>query len=98
MLSIVTFHVVNNAEMLRKLQRELESVMLGSNSPPKWSELEQLPYLVRYPSLLCSYLVFHQADMQSDTFADCLYSGRFEVSHLLLDMNPESSIKKIIEW
>ena len=51
MLSVVTFHILNNPEMLRKLQLELESVMLESNPQPKWSELEQLPYLVRKPRL-----------------------------------------------
>ena len=49
MLSVLTFHMVSNPDILEKLQRELASVMPEPDSQPKWSELEQLPYLVRYP-------------------------------------------------
>ena len=48
---MVTFHLLRNPEMLEKLQKELESVMPEPDSQPKWNVLEQLPYLVRNPSI-----------------------------------------------
>ena len=47
----MTFHLLRNSEMLKKLQDELESVMPEPDSQPKWNVLEQLPYLVRNPSI-----------------------------------------------
>ena len=46
-LSVLTFHILHDPEILKRLQRELESVMPEPDSQPRWSELEQLPYLVR---------------------------------------------------
>lgn len=44
-LTIITFHIISNPSMLQKLQAELKSVMFTSETPPKWQQLEQLPYL-----------------------------------------------------
>ena len=41
------FHILDNPHILKKIQSELDSVMRDPNLQPKWSELEQLPYLVR---------------------------------------------------
>ena len=46
MLSLLTFLIVDNAEILTRLQKELHTVMLRPGSQPKWNQLEQLPYLV----------------------------------------------------
>ena len=47
-LSVITFHLLDNPEVLSKLQSELRAVMPDSESQPKWHQLERLPYLVRY--------------------------------------------------
>ena len=47
----MTFHLLRNPEMLKKLQDELGNVMPEPDSQPKWNVLEQLPYLVRKPSI-----------------------------------------------
>lgn len=47
-LSVLTFHILHNSEILNKVQRELERVMPEPDSQRRWSDLEQLPYLVRY--------------------------------------------------
>lgn len=46
-LCVLTFHLLQNPEILKKLQLELESVIPEPDSQPRWSELEQLPFLVR---------------------------------------------------
>ena len=45
-LSVITFHVVSDADILTKLQTELKTVMPRPDSQPKWNQLEHLPYLV----------------------------------------------------
>lgn len=47
-LSVLAFHILHNPGILNKLQHELESVMPQPDSQPRWSELEQLPYMVGY--------------------------------------------------
>ena len=46
-LSVITYHVVQDKEILRKLQTELKNAMANSYSQPSWTQLEKLPYLVR---------------------------------------------------
>ena len=45
-LAVITFHLLNNPEMLEKLQSELRVVMPDNQSQVKWHQLEQLPYMV----------------------------------------------------
>ena len=47
-LAVLMFHILQNPGILNKVQRELGSMMSEPNSQPRWSELEQLPYLVRF--------------------------------------------------
>ncbi|KAL6718626.1 hypothetical protein ACLMJK_002860 [Lecanora helva] len=44
-LTVITYHVIQDKAILQKLQTELKTVMPHSDSQPKWSQLEQLPYL-----------------------------------------------------
>ena len=44
MITITTFHVINNPSILEKLQAELANAM-PVNTALKWQQLEQLPYL-----------------------------------------------------
>ena len=48
-LTIITFHVVSDANIMTKLQTELKTVMPRPDSRPKWNQLEHLPYLVSFP-------------------------------------------------
>ena len=48
-LSALTFHILNNPEVLEGLQKELQTVMPNSDSKPSWVQLEKLPYLVTCP-------------------------------------------------
>jgi cytochrome P450 len=50
-LGVITFFVLNNPEILKKLKKELEVAMPDLEKPVKWRELEQLPYLVCSRSL-----------------------------------------------
>jgi cytochrome P450 len=45
-LSIITFHLLQDKSKLRRLRKELRSVMPTPNSQASWTTLEQLPYLV----------------------------------------------------
>lgn len=45
-LSVISFHLINDKAMRGKLQTELKDVSSKSGAQPKWTELEQLPYLV----------------------------------------------------
>ncbi|MCJ1457978.1 hypothetical protein MMC28_008347 [Mycoblastus sanguinarius] len=44
-LSTTTFHVLDNPEILCKLQDELKTVMPNADASPSWTQLERLPYL-----------------------------------------------------
>lgn len=46
-LTTITFHLLNNRSLLRKLKEELKQVMPTPSSTASWTELEKLPYLVR---------------------------------------------------
>ncbi|MCJ1247251.1 hypothetical protein MMC30_004465 [Trapelia coarctata] len=61
-LSVITFHLLNNPEMLRKLQSELHTVMPDGQGQAKWQQLEQLPYLTAIISegLRIGYGVTHR--------------------------------------
>ena len=45
-LSVTFFHIINNPEILAKLQGELRTVMPDTQTQAPWHKLEQLPYLV----------------------------------------------------
>jgi len=51
-LSVITFHLINNRDMLAKLQSELCTLMPDSQSEVEWSQLEKLPYMVCSSSVL----------------------------------------------
>ena len=59
-LSTTTFHVLDNPEILCKLQDELKTVMPNADASPSWTQLERLPYLV-------SHIPF------SNTSCQCIY-------------------------
>ncbi|KAL8866610.1 MAG: hypothetical protein Q9174_006198 [Haloplaca sp. 1 TL-2023] len=44
-LSVISYHVIANPQILQKLQDELAQASPKMSSPPTWSQLEQLPYL-----------------------------------------------------
>jgi cytochrome P450 len=46
-LAIAAFHLLNTESIRTKLRAELRTVMPRPESRPTWSQLEQLPYLVR---------------------------------------------------
>lgn len=45
-LSVITFHLIDDRRMRDRLKAELKGVMPDPDAQPKWTELEQLPYLV----------------------------------------------------
>ena len=45
MLSVVTFHLLNNPETLRKLYKELDEAIPDATIIPRWQGLEQISYL-----------------------------------------------------
>ncbi|KAI9774497.1 MAG: hypothetical protein M1839_001685 [Geoglossum umbratile] len=47
-LGVITFFLLDNPEILKKLKKELEVAMPDLEKPAKWRELEQLPYLTLY--------------------------------------------------
>lgn len=47
-MALGAYHLARNRPVLEKLRAELKQVMVSPDSRPSWSELEQLPYLVRY--------------------------------------------------
>lgn len=44
-LSLASFHILDNPDMLRRLREELTNAIPDPESPPLLSELEKLPYL-----------------------------------------------------
>ncbi|KAF4236360.1 hypothetical protein CNMCM6805_005849 [Aspergillus fumigatiaffinis] len=44
-MSLALYHLTNNPDVLEKLRAELKIVMPTPDTPAKWSDLEQLPYL-----------------------------------------------------
>lgn len=46
-LSVIHYHVLDNPDILRRLQDELGSALPSIGPEPKWNQLEQLPYLVK---------------------------------------------------
>ncbi|KAL8797920.1 MAG: hypothetical protein Q9182_007117 [Xanthomendoza sp. 2 TL-2023] len=44
-LSVISYHIIANPMILRKLQQELAAALPNDGSCTKWSKLEQLPYL-----------------------------------------------------
>ena len=45
-LSVISYHIIANPDILRKLQDELDAAFPDPRSPMKWGQLEQLPYIV----------------------------------------------------
>ena len=47
-LSALTYHLLANPQILKRLKKELEAAMPDPNELPTASKLESLPYLVRF--------------------------------------------------
>jgi cytochrome P450 len=62
LLAVVSFHILDNADVLAKMQAELKTVMLEKDARPHWQQLEKLPYLtaVVNEALRMSYGVGHR--------------------------------------
>jgi len=45
-LTVLSFHLLSNPEVLKKLRAELKQVMPDPNLSVPWQKLEQLPYMV----------------------------------------------------
>lgn len=54
-MALGAYHLTRNKPVLEKLRAELKQVMNSPDSRPSWSELEQLPYLVRYQRFSLSF-------------------------------------------
>jgi len=52
-LTIVTFHLLSKPHIVQKLQAELKSLVTRIDGPPKWQQLEQLPYLTAIITEAC---------------------------------------------
>ena len=62
-LSVISYHIIANPDILRRLQDELDAAFPDSRSLMKWGQLEQLPYIV-YPltyNHYKSYLISFQS-------------------------------------
>jgi cytochrome P450 len=42
-----SFYILRSPEVYRKMKEELFSIWSEIEKPPRWEELERLPYLVR---------------------------------------------------
>jgi cytochrome P450 len=78
-LTVLTYHLLSKPDILAKVTKELKTVVDDPENLPKWSVLEQLPYLssVLHESIRLSYgLVARLARIAPD---DALvYEGTFE--------------------
>lgn len=45
-LTVITYHLIEDKRMRDRLQAELKDGMSEPDAQPKWTKLEQLPYLV----------------------------------------------------
>ncbi len=70
-LAIVSFHLLENPEILARLQAELNTVISDKDSRPRWQQLEQLPYLnaVITEGLRMSYGTTHRLQRISPDIA-----------------------------
>ena len=78
-LSVLTYHLLAQPQVLDKVEKELSNVVKNPCNLPKWSELEQLPYLygVISESLRLSYgLVCRMARIAPDEAL--VYEGTYK--------------------
>jgi cytochrome P450 len=47
-LSVISFHLLHNRMILKRLQKELREVMPEEDSTPNWGQLEKIPYFVSF--------------------------------------------------
>lgn len=80
-LSVISFHLIIDKPMREKLQTELKSVMPEPHARPKWTQLDQLPYLV---SWIGDAKSFSSNGICTDESSGCNYPGRFEVLSSIL--------------
>ena len=59
-LSTIAFYVLNNPEVLKRLQQELAAVMGDTNSKPSWQVLEGLLYLVSSCCTVTEYYIHRE--------------------------------------
>lgn len=55
LLSIISYHLLDNPTALARLQEELHTAMPDTNTPVTWNDLEKLPYLVGFVPVACSH-------------------------------------------
>lgn len=61
-LAVISFHIINNPEVLQKLRTELHAVIPNVDSKVTWQQLEQLPYLVSMLIMLPYHLLMEVPD------------------------------------
>ncbi|KAI4248152.1 MAG: hypothetical protein L6R40_001241 [Gallowayella cf. fulva] len=98
-LSVISYHIIANPGILHKLQDELATVLPSDGSKPKWSRLEQLPYLVGICELP---RVIWFSPILSDKLTECYHPRRLEVdpvfkvscgvSHRLQRISPDTDL------
>ncbi|KAL8851803.1 MAG: hypothetical protein Q9221_003317 [Calogaya cf. arnoldii] len=73
-LAVITYHIIANPEILRKLHDKLASALPSDGSAPKWGNFEQLPYLVSSSPQLGHFSVSHtyRTPQQSDIIQEGL--------------------------
>jgi len=77
-LSVITYHVLANPEILEKLTAEVSQVVNDNGELPSWAGLEKLPYLsgVIYEGLRLSYGVASRTS-RVPTGEDLVYRGEW---------------------
>ena len=65
-LSMLTYRLLAQPDILKTLTDELDTVMTDRDSSPSWQELEKLPFLV-------GFLVFHVSLQETDPASEGLY-------------------------
>lgn len=78
-LAVITFHLLDQPELLRKLVQELKAHVEDPKDLPRWTVLEKLPYLnaVIQEGLRLSYGVSGPMALEAPD-EDLIYRGEFE--------------------
>ncbi|KAG4032396.1 hypothetical protein MFRU_007g02990 [Monilinia fructicola] len=94
-LTVITFHLLSNPEMLEKLTVELNGAMDTSGQLPSWATLEHLPYLssVIYEGLRLSYGVASRTSRIA-TGEDLIYRGEWTPKHSKKSLHAEYVIPR----
>ncbi|KAL2425367.1 Cytochrome P450 monooxygenase sdnE [Exophiala dermatitidis] len=96
-LSVATFHLLSNRDVLAKLKAELKNAIPDPSAPLSWVELEKLPYLtgcVR-EAVRMSYAVTTRNPRlfsKPITYNDWVIPPRTPVSMTIVDVNDDEDI------